>query len=83
MKQDDNANRIGEFAIGTNSGVDRLVGNMLQDEKFPGIHGAVGEPIPHQTGADWTSKVHMDGVLKKVTVDVEGQVIMRDGEFAL
>ena len=83
MKQDDNANRIGEFAIGTNSGVDRLVGNMLQDEKFPGVHVAVGEPIPHQTGADWTSKVHMDGVLKKVIIDVEGQVIMRDGEFAL
>ena len=56
---------------------------MLQDEKFPGVHVAVGEPIAHQTGADWTSNVHMDGVLKKVTIDVEGQVIMRDGEFAL
>jgi leucyl aminopeptidase (aminopeptidase T) len=83
MEKDENANRIGEFAIGTNSGVDRLVGNMLQDEKLPGVHVAVGEPIPHETGADWTSEVHLDGVLKKVTIDVEGQVIMRDGEFAL
>ena len=83
MEQDENANRIGEFAIGTNSGVDRLVGNMLQDEKYPGVHVAVGEPISHETGADWTSEVHLDGVLKEVTIDVEGQVIMRDGEFAL
>ena len=83
MEKDENANRIGEFAIGTNSGVDRLVGNMLQDEKFPGVHVAVGEPIAHQTGADWTSEVHLDGVLRKATIDVEGQVIMRDGEFAL
>jgi aminopeptidase len=81
MAKDENANRIGEFAIGTNTGVDRLVGNMLQDEKFPGIHVAVGEPIPRETGADWTSDVHLDAVLKNVTIDVEGQVIMRDGRF--
>jgi aminopeptidase len=83
MGKDENANRIGEFAIGTNTGVDRLVGNMLQDEKYPGVHVAVGEPIPNQTGADWTSTVHLDGVLKAVTIDVEGRVIMRDGGFVL
>jgi len=83
MGKDENANRIGEFAIGTNTGVDRLLGNMLQDEKYPGVHVAVGEPISHQTGADWTSDVHLDGLLKKVTIDVEGRVIMRDGEFVL
>jgi aminopeptidase len=81
MAQDENANRIGEFAIGTNTGVDRLVGNMLQDEKFPGVHVAVGEPLPKETDADWTSDVHLDGVLKNVTIDVDGQVIMRDGRF--
>lgn len=81
--RDENANRFGEFAIGTNTGIDRLVGNMLQDEKFPGVHVAVGHPSPNMTGADWESEVHLDGVLKNVTVDVEGRVIMRDGEFTL
>ncbi len=81
--RDENANRFGEFAIGTNTGVDRFVGNMLQDEKFPGVHVAVGHPSPNMTGADWISKVHLDGVLRNVTVDVEGRVIMRDGEFTL
>ncbi|HJX39199.1 MAG TPA: aminopeptidase, partial [Anaerolineae bacterium] len=83
MGQDENANRLGEFAIGTNTGVERLVGNMLQDEKYPGVHVAVGHPSPEETGADWTSTVHLDGVLKKVTIDVEGQVIMREGRFIL
>jgi aminopeptidase len=83
MGQDENAKRLGEFAIGTNTGVERLVGNMLQDEKYPGIHVAVGEPLPHETGADWSSVVHLDGVLQRVTIDVEGQVIMRDGRFVL
>jgi aminopeptidase len=83
MAQDENADRLGEFAIGTNTGLDRLVGNLLQDEKFPGVHVAVGEPIPRETGADWTSKAHLDGVMKNVTIDVEGRVIMRHGEFTL
>jgi len=78
--QDENADRFGEFATGTNTGVDRLVGNMLQDEKLPGVHVAVGHP-PQMTGATWESKVHLDGVLKNVTIDVEGYVIMRDGQF--
>lgn len=83
MGQDDNANRLGEFAIGTNTGVERLVGNMLQDEKYPGIHVAVGHPTPEETGADWDSAVHLDGVLRNVTIEVEGQVIMREGRFVI
>jgi aminopeptidase len=83
IQQDENADRVGEFAIGTNTGVDRLVGNMLQDEKFPGVHVATGHPSPEMTGAEWRSKAHIDAVLKNVTIDVEGQVIMRDGTFTI
>ena len=32
---DENSDRVGEFAIGTNLGVERVIGNILQDEKFP------------------------------------------------
>src|SRR5215467_6767422 len=41
---DENSDRVGEFAIGTNLGVERVIGNILQDEKFPGIHIAFGNP---------------------------------------
>jgi len=83
MAQDENANRLGEFAIGTNTGLDRLVGNMLQDEKYPGIHVAVGHPSPEETGAAWVSDAHLDGVLMNVSIRVEGRMIMRDGVFVL
>jgi leucyl aminopeptidase (aminopeptidase T) len=83
MKQDENANRIGEFAIGTNIGLDHLVGNLLQDEKFPGVHVAIGHGYPDKTGSDWNSSAHMDAVLKKTTIEVEGKTIMKEGVFTI
>jgi len=79
----ENADRVGEFAIGTNIGVKSLIGNMLQDEKFPGVHIAVGGTFPEETLADWDSDVHMDMVITKTTIEVDGRVIMKDGKFQL
>lgn len=83
MKQDENADRIGEFAIGTNVGLDRLVGNLLQDEKFPGIHVAIGHGYPEKTGSDWKSDAHVDAVLKNTTIVADGFEIMKDGVFSV
>ena len=41
LQTDKESARAGEFAIGTNIGLTRLVGNLLQDEKFPGVHGII------------------------------------------
>jgi len=81
MKQDENANRVGEFAIGTNLGLKELVGNLLQDEKFPGVHIAIGHGYPEKTGSDWKSDAHLDMVITKTTIDIDGRVIMKDGDF--
>ena len=59
---DENSDRVGEFAIGTNLGVERVIGNILQDEKFPGIHIAFGNPYGEHTGAPWRSGTHIDVV---------------------
>ena len=83
MKQDENANRIGEFAIGTNLSLNKLVGVLLQDEKFPGVHIAIGHGYPEKTGADWNSKAHVDAVLKNPTIDVDGRIIMKNGRFLI
>jgi leucyl aminopeptidase (aminopeptidase T) len=83
MKQDQNANRVGEFAIGTNVGLKELVGNLLQDEKFPGIHIAVGHGYPEKTGSDFESQAHCDAVLKNTTIVVEGETIMKEGTFTI
>ncbi len=83
IHQDENAKRVGEFAIGTNVGLDRIIGNLLQDEKFPGVHIALGHGYPEKTGSPWKSDAHIDLVMRRVTVEVEGKAIMRDGKFLI
>jgi len=80
---DENAPRLGEFAIGTNIGLTELIGNILQDEKFPGIHLALGNPYPDKTGANWHSDAHNDGLLRDPTIVVDGQTIMEEGTFLI
>jgi leucyl aminopeptidase (aminopeptidase T) len=81
IKTDENANRIGEFAIGTNIGLKEFIGIMLQDEKFPGVHIAVGDSYQGHTGAPFPSKVHCDFVIGKTTIKVDGVTIMEKGHF--
>jgi leucyl aminopeptidase (aminopeptidase T) len=83
FETDENSSRVGEFAIGTNTGLTHLIYNLLQDEKFPGIHIAFGSPLPGHTGAKWDSKAHVDGVLKNPTIHVDGEPIMTKGKFRL
>jgi leucyl aminopeptidase (aminopeptidase T) len=84
---DENSNRVGELAIGTNIGVERVIGNILQDEKFPGIHIAFGDPYGAHTGAPWKSSTHIDVVGLEFNIwlgDAKGEEqIMRQGVFTL
>jgi aminopeptidase len=84
---DENSDRVGEFAIGTNVGVDRVIGNILQDEKFPGIHIAFGNPYGEHTGAPWRSSTHIDvvglGFNIWLETDTGEEQIMRDGKFLI
>lgn len=84
---DENSDRVGEFAIGTNIGVERVIGNILQDEKFPGVHIAFGDPYGAHTGAPWKSTTHIDVVGLGFNIwlgDAAGEEqIMRDGVFLL
>src|SRR6266496_4542457 len=78
-----NGNRAGEFAIGTLTSLTKLSGNLLQDEKMPGLHVAFGNPYPQFTGADWDAGIHVDVIPTSCTIEVDGRVIMRDGKFAI
>jgi len=83
LAQSPNSSRVGEFAIGTNVGLSRIVGNFLQDEKFPGVHVAFGDPYGEQTGADWQCPSHVDVLASHTDVWADGRQIMRDGHFLL
>jgi aminopeptidase len=84
---DENSDRVGEFAIGTNLGVERVIGNILQDEKFPGIHIAFGNPYGEHTGAPWYSGTHIDVVGLRFNIWLESETgeeqIMREGRFLI
>ncbi len=74
---------IGEFGLGTNTYLKELVDNMLQDEKFPGVHLSVGDPMPQQTGASWTCPEKMAMILTKCDVWFDDKKIMEDGEYLI
>jgi aminopeptidase len=80
---DENSDRVGEFAIGTNIGLRGVIGNILQDEKLPGVHMAFGNPYGAHTGADWYSGTHIDVVGRKFDVWIDGLQIMHSGVFLL
>jgi len=79
--RDANSDRVGEFAIGTNLACTEVVGNILQDEKIPGIHMAFGDPYGSHTGAEWTSSTHIDVVGRNFDIWADDQQIMRNGQF--
>jgi aminopeptidase len=78
---DANSDRVGEFAIGTNIDLKDVIGQILQDEKYPGVHIAFGNPYGAHTGADWDSTTHIDVVGRKFNIWVDEQQIMSEGKF--
>ena len=81
---DEGARRLGEFAFGTNRGIQTFSKNTLFDEKIGGtLHMALGRSIPESGGKN-LSALHWDMVYNlregsEVTVD--GQIFARNGEI--
>jgi leucyl aminopeptidase (aminopeptidase T) len=78
---DPNSNRVGELALGTNLALTDCIGQILQDEKLPGLHIAFGHPYAEHTGADWSSTTHVDVVGRHFDIDFDGVPLMRDSRF--
>lgn len=75
---------LGEFAIGTNFGINRATKSILFDEKIGGsFHMAFGASYP-ETGGRNQSAIHWDMICDMKTdseIKVDGEVIYRNGEF--
>ena len=80
-RTDENSDRVGEFAIGTNLAVTNIIGNILQDEKIPGIHIAFGHPYNEHTGQTWNSTTHIDCVGREFDIWLDDEQIMHAGKF--
>jgi len=83
IKSEENGDRVGEFAIGTLVSLKGFIGNLLQDEKFPGIHIAIGGTFPEHTDADWDCDNHVDIIPKECSIWVDGEQIMKKGKFLI
>ncbi len=75
---------LGEFAIGTNEGIQQFTRNILFDEKIGGtVHMAVGAGYP-ETGSTNRSAVHWDMICDMRSggeIIVDGELFYKDGEF--
>ena len=80
---DENSNRVGEFALGTNIAVHDVIGNILQDEKLPTLHVAFGHPYAEHTGAKWKSTTHIDIVGREFNVWFDGDPILEGGRYLI
>jgi aminopeptidase len=80
---DENSNRVGEFAVGTNTACTHVIGNILQDEKIPGIHIAFGHPYAEHTGQNWISKTHIDCVGRDFDIWFDDKKVMERGKFLI
>jgi leucyl aminopeptidase (aminopeptidase T) len=81
VTNDRNSSRVGEFALGTNLAVKNVIGHILQDEKMPGVHIAFGHPYREHTGADWSSRTHIDAVVRDSSVWVDGEPLIEHGRY--
>lgn len=85
FESDENADRVGEYGMGTNIGIKKCLGVMMHDEKYPGVHVAHGHGYPKETGADYECKTHFDGVLIQPNIKDLGsrKAIMERGNFRI
>jgi hypothetical protein len=82
LKRGENTDRVGECGIGTNTNVKNPMGNMLNDEKKPGVHIAFGSNLGM---AAWKviPDQHCDMLIPECTIVVDGRAIMQDGKFLI
>ncbi len=77
---------LGEFAVGTNMGIQRFTKSILFDEKIGGtIHMAVGAGYP-ETGSKNNSAVHWDMICDMRNggqIHVDGELFYENGVFVV
>ena len=86
LDADSRSRYLGEFAIGTNFGIDRFTGAILFDEKIGGtVHIAIGTGYP-DTGSKNKSSVHWDMICDMrhdSEIHIDGELFYKDGQFVV
>ena len=86
LETDPGASYLGEFAIGTNYGIQKFTKSILFDEKIGGsFHLALGAGYP-ETGSKNTSGIHWDlicDIQEDSEIRVDGELLYQDGQFVI
>ena len=86
LDTDSGSRILGEFAVGTNNGIQRFTRSILFDEKIGGtIHMAVGSGYP-DTGSKNRSALHWDMICDMRNggqIHVDGELFYDSGRFLL
>ena len=86
LESDEGAGYVGEFAFGTNSGIQRFTKETLFDEKIGGtIHLALGKGYP-ESGSKNKSAIHWDMVCDLRDggeVRVDGTLFLKNGKIVI
>ena len=84
LNSDEGARYLGEFAIGTNYGIQQFTKSILYDEKIGGtLHMAVGAGYP-ETGSKNKSSIHWDFICdmrEDSSIFVDGELFYQNGQF--
>ncbi len=83
---DEGASYVGEFAIGTNYGIQQFTGSILFDEKIGGsFHMALGAGYP-ETGSLNKSQIHWDMICdlrNDSEILMDDELVYKDGKFVI
>jgi aminopeptidase len=86
LDTDEGSRYVGEFAIGTNEGIDRFTGEILFDEKIGGsFHMALGEGYP-ESGSQNHSGLHWDMICdmrQGGEIWVDDELMYKNGKFVI
>ena len=86
LESDEGARYLGEFAIGTNYGIQKFTKSILYDEKIGGsFHMALGAGYP-KTGSKNVSAIHWDmicDIREDSEIRVDGDLLYKDGKFMI
>ncbi len=77
---------IGELSVGTNYAA-RSIGSALEDKEVYGhVHIACGTGVSAADGswrAQYQSTLHLDGIMTRSTLTVDGKTVVEDGEIVV
>jgi len=86
LDSDEGSRYLGEFAIGTNYGIQKFTKSILYDEKIGGsFHMALGAGYP-ETGSKNISAIHWDmicDIREDSEIHVDGDLLYKDGSFMI